>query len=107
MRKTSKKKTSPRAAGGPSAASLREIPEFEFDAAPIVGRGPAGMRKVLEWGRAHGRPKKGTAAASTASRSVRLSDATWAELERRAKRRGVALNALLRDVLVKWLTKAA
>jgi hypothetical protein len=106
MKKASKKRVTDR----PSAASLREIPEFDFAKAPIVGRGPEGILKVLEWGRvqrSRGRPKKGAASASTATRTIRFSEATWSELEQQAKKRGMTLHALLREVIVKWLERAA
>jgi predicted DNA-binding ribbon-helix-helix protein len=54
-----------------------------------------------------GRPRKGTRAPGSSPRSVRFTDETWLELERRAKRRGITLHALLREVIADWLTKAA
>jgi len=34
-------------------------------------------------------------------------DAMWRDLERRAKRKGVTLHALLREVIAEWLARAA
>lgn len=92
----------------PSAAALREMPEVDFDSAPIIGRGADGMKKVQEYMRANvGHPKKGSAPATTSPRSIRFSDATWAALERKAKKEGVSLHSLLRNVIVDWLSKAS
>lgn len=92
---------------GPSAKSLREIPEANFDKAEIIGRGPAGMRAVLEHQRAkRGRPKKGETATGTSTKSIRLATTEWAELERIAKKRRMTLHALVRESLAETRRKA-
>lgn len=102
MKKTSKRRTEE-----PSAASLRAIPELDFSKAVVLGRGAAGLRRARALLKARrGRPRQGTRPAGSSPRSVRFTDKMWLELERRAKRRGVTLHALLREVISDWLTKA-
>jgi hypothetical protein len=102
------KKTSKNRAAEPSAASLRAIPELDLSRAVVLGRGAAGLRRARAMLKAQrGRPRKGIRAAGSSPRSVRFTDKTWLELERRAKRRGVTLHALLREVIADWLNKAA
>jgi hypothetical protein len=92
----------------PSAASLREIPEIDFSKAVVLGRGAIGLRRARALLKARrGRPKKGTHPDGSSPRSIRFSDAMWRDLERRAKRRGVTLHALLREVIAEWLGRAA
>ena len=106
MKKASDKKK--RQATEPSRASLRDIPEIDFSKAVVLGRGAAGLRKVQALLKTRqGRPKNGTRPDGSSPRSIRFSDSMWRELERRAKRRGVPLHALLREVIAQWLTKAA
>ena len=105
MKKASEKK---RRATEPSRASLRDIPEIDFSKAVVLGRGAAGLRKAQTLLKTRqGRPKKGARPDGSTPRSIRFSDPMWHELERRAKRRGVPLHALLREVIAEWLTKAA
>jgi hypothetical protein len=102
------KKTAGKRVTEPSAASLRAIPELDFSKAVVLGRGAAGLhgaRALLKARR--GRPRKGTRAVGSSPRSVRFTDEMWLALERRAKRRGLTLHALLREVIADWLTKAA
>ena len=102
------KKATKKRAAEPSAASLRAIPELDFSKAVVLGRGAAGLRRARALLKARrGRPRKGTQATGSSPRSVRFTDKTWLELERRAKRRGITLHALLREVIADWLTKAA
>lgn len=102
------KKATKKRATEPSAASLRAIPELDFSRVVVLGRGAAGLRRARALLKARrGRPSKGTRAAGSSPRSVRFTDKTWLELERRAKRRGITLHALLREVIADWLTKAA
>ena len=103
MKKTSRKPTTE-----PSAASLRAIPELDFSKAIVLGRGAAGLQRARALLKARrGRPSKGTRAAGSSPRSIRFTDEMWLALERRAKRRGITLHALLREVIAEWLTKAA
>ena len=92
----------------PSAASLRAIPELDFSKAVVLGRGAAGLHRARALLKARrGRPRNGTRAAGSSPRSVRFTDEMWLALERRAKRRGITLHALLREVIADWLSKAA
>jgi hypothetical protein len=106
MRKTKrpdKKKTQE-----PSRASLLDIPELDFSKAAVLGRGAAGLRNARALlKKRQGRPRKGMPVDGSSPRSIRFSDPMWRELERRAKRRGLTLHALLREVIAEWLTKAA
>lgn len=102
------KKITKKRAAGPSAASLREMPELDFSKAVVLGRGAAGLRRARALLKARrGRPSQGTRPAGSSPRSVRFTDQMWLELERRAKRRGMTLHALLREVIADWLSKAA
>jgi hypothetical protein len=92
----------------PSRASLRDIPELDFSRAVALGRGASGLRNARALlKKRQGRPKSGMPVDGSSPRSIRFSDPMWRELERRAKRRGVTLHALLREVIAEWLTKAA
>jgi hypothetical protein len=105
MKKASKKGES---VAEPSAASLREIPEVDFSKAVVLGRGAAGLCRARALLRARrGRPRKGAQPDGSSPRSIRFSDPVWRDLERRAKRRGIALHALLREVIAEWLARAA
>lgn len=102
------KKVSKRKAGtGPSAASLREIPELDKDV-KVLGRGAAGLRRAKALlSTKRGRPKKGQRAEGSTPRSVRLPDRVWERLEEEAERRGQSVHALLREAIAKWLETAA
>jgi len=50
-----------------------------------------------------GRPRKGEAAVGTTVRSLRLPDAAWAELERRAAELELPLHGLLRKLVAEFL----
>lgn len=90
---------------GPSAASLREIPELSNDAIDL-GRGAEGLRNAKALLRVkRDRPKKGEQVPGSRPRSIRIPDATWKLLEREVRQRGTTLHALLRDVLENWLKR--
>jgi hypothetical protein len=100
-----------RDARGPSAASLREIPEIDFSRA-IVRPNPFADRIAREGyflpdGRhvmplpGPGRPKKGEET-GTVPRSVRFSPHVWKSLEKRAKEKGLTLHAALRVAIIEW-----
>jgi hypothetical protein len=92
----------------PSKASLREIPEIDLSRAVVLGRGAVGLRRARALLKSkQGRPKTGANPDGSSPRSIRFSDAMWRDLERRAKRRGITLHALLREVIAEWLVKAA
>jgi hypothetical protein len=54
-----------------------------------------------------GRPKKSEPSEPSKVRSVRLPDSVWQELQARAKRRGMGVHTLLRELVAKYLTRAA
>lgn len=54
-----------------------------------------------------GRPKKGELSEPSKVRSVRLPDSVWQELQARARQRGVGVHTLLRELVAKYLTRAA
>ncbi len=101
MKKASKAKHA-----GPSAASLREIPELSPESVDL-GRGPEGLR--LARGLAavtRGRPKAGTKPAGSSARTVRLPDAEWEALDELAATRGTTPHAAMREAIVQWLARA-
>ena len=87
----------------PSAASLREIPEVDFDSAR-VRRNPYADRAAAE-GIVHvgrGRPKKGTETGPTVPRSIRFPPQVWKMLEAKAKVQGLSLHSALRAAILDW-----
>ena len=94
---------------GPSRASLREMPEVNFDQAK-VRRNPYALRIAAEGISIHvgrGRPRKGTETGPTVLRSVRFPARAWRHLEKRAKAEGIPLHAALRAAVMAWINKAA
>jgi hypothetical protein len=89
----------------PSAAAMREMPEFDFSKS--TGRGAEGMRKALAIMRAskRGRPRKGGVSRETRAKSIRLPAWAWEEIARRAKALDTSDNALVREVIANWLEK--
>ena len=93
----------------PSRASLREMPEVNFDKAK-VRRNPYALRIAAEGISIHvgrGRPRKGTETGPTVPRSVRFPARVWRHLEKRAKAEGIPLHAALRAAVMAWINKAA
>jgi hypothetical protein len=89
----------------PSRASLREMPEVNFDKSK-VRRNPYALRIANEGISIHegrGRPRKGTETGPTIPRSVRFPARVWRHLERRAKAKGVSLHAALRAAVLRWI----
>lgn len=100
QRKTKHADTSP-----PSADSLREMPEIDFERSRFIrGRGPEALANASAYLAAiRGRPRKGAAASGSKARSLRLPDAAWLELERRALERKLSVHALLRQIVAEYL----
>ena len=100
-------KTKVRVSAEPSAAAMREMPEFDFSKS--TGRGAEGMRKALEIMRAskRGRPRRDSVSRETQAKSVRLPAWAWEEIARRAKMLKMTDSAVLRDVIASWLEKPA
>jgi hypothetical protein len=101
------KKATGRKTREPSRASLREIPEVDFDKAR-VRRNPYALRVAAEGISIHvgrGRPRKGMETGPTIPRSVRFPTSVWRHLERRAKAEGLALHAALRAAVMAWVNK--
>ncbi len=104
MKKATGKKTRE-----PSRASLREMPEVNFDKSK-VRRNPYALRIANEGISIHvgrGRPRKGMETGPTIPRSVRFPARVWRHLERRAKAKGVPLHAALRAAVMAWLNEEA
>jgi hypothetical protein len=80
-----------------SKASLREIPEVDFS--------KYRTRRNRYVGR--GRPKRMLEVGGTIPRSVRFPATVWAELEKRAQKKGLTLHAALREAILAWLKRAA
>jgi hypothetical protein len=103
----------------PSKASLREMPERRADVKTKTNKFAAKIAKAggiaLELDGAgakwiplpQGRPKKGTVTEASKPRAIRLPDSVWSELQSRAKKRGVGVHTLLREVVAAFLKKAA
>lgn len=102
----------------PTAKSLREMPELE--ALPKRAQRGAFRKRAEAAGGYHdgpdgetwtplkrGRPKSGTKAETTSPRSVRFPTALWKQLDAEAKKRGTTRHALLRELVSKWLKRAA
>jgi hypothetical protein len=89
---------------GPSAASLAEIPEVQFDAparrSPYAERLAAELRKVRV---GRGRPRAGEEVGATSTRSIRLSAGIWDALEAEARRTSTTLHAVLRAAVTGYL----
>lgn len=91
----------------PSKASLREIPEVDFDRAR-VRRNPYAARIAAE-GIIHvgrGRPIKGTETGPTVPRSVRFPAKLWKQLEAKARAEGLSLHSALRTAILEWAKRA-
>jgi len=93
----------------PSKASLKEMPEIDFTTSR-VRRNPYARRIASEGlsikiGR--GRPKKTDISAATVPRSVRFAPSVWAQLEKRARAKGITLHAALREAILTWAKRAA
>jgi hypothetical protein len=89
----------------PSRASLREMPEVNFDSAK-VRRNPYALRIAKEGISIHagrGRPRKGTETGPTIPRSVRFPASVWRHLARRAKAEGMPLHAAIRAAVMAWI----
>jgi len=54
----------------------------------------------------HGRPKKTDTSEPSKPRSVRLPDSVWAELQERAKERGIGVHTLLRQLVAQFMNQA-
>jgi len=105
MRGNAMKKVRGKKTREPSRASLREIPEVNFDRTK-VRRNPYALRIANEGISIHvgrGRPRKGTETGPTIPRSVRFPARVWGHLERRAKAEGMPLHAALRAAVLAWI----
>lgn len=93
----------------PSPASLKAIPEADFDRVKVRRSNFAERIKTggltLQVGR--GRPRGGAEMGPTVLKSVRLPPAIWKELEKRARAEGVAVHALVRKAILALLRRAA
>jgi len=88
----------------PAGEALQSYPSTTPEARYFKGRGPEAMANVQAFmDVVRGRPHKGTTAAGTTTRSLRLPDDAWAELERRAAELGLPLHGLLRKLVAEFL----
>lgn len=94
---------------GPSAASLKAIPEADFARVKVRRSNYAERIRAdgltLHVGR--GRPRAGAETGPTVLKSVRLAPAVWKELEARARAEGVAVHALVRKAILALLRRNA
>jgi hypothetical protein len=104
---------------GPSAKSLKEIPELDFSKSTRRGRG-LHARKIAKDGGYYvqadgeaasfvqtrqGRPNKDEPKATTQTKNVRLPPEVWEVMERAAEDRGLSLHAAMRRALLEWLRR--
>ena len=98
------KKASKKAVARPKALNPTASPK---DSGVLLGRGAEGMRMAQGLSRVmRGRPKKGTIAEGTSTRSLRLPNPEWDALEAIAEARGLSLHAAMREAIVQWLARA-
>jgi hypothetical protein len=101
------KKVPGKKAREPSRASLREMPEVNFEKAKVrrnlyADRVAAGGISIHA---GRGRPRKGTETGPTIPRSVRFPASVWRHLERRARAEGIPLHAALRAAVMAWVNE--
>jgi hypothetical protein len=93
---------------GPSAASLREMPELPANA---KGRANPYAARIAREGYTinvtRGRPRKGTETGPTHTRSVRFPDAVWNRLELTAKAKHLTVHAALRTAVLQWMEETS
>jgi hypothetical protein len=84
---------------GPSASSIEEMPEV------VAGGRPNPYAKRLKAGGIELQVGRGRALSGGATqvKSVRLPPALWKELEAEAAAQGIAVHALVRTAIVRWL----
>jgi len=94
---------------GPSASSLKAIPEADFARVKVRRSDYAARIKAggltVQVGR--GRPVAGTEGGPTVPKSVRLPPAIWKELEKLARAEGATVHALVRKAILALLRRAA
>ena len=89
----------------PSRASLRDIPEIDFDKVK-VRRNPFAARIAAEGIHLkRGRPRKGEETGPTTPRSIRFPGPVWKRLEKQAKAKGLTLHAALRAAVLEWVSR--
>jgi hypothetical protein len=90
----------------PSAGALAEMPEVDFNRARVrpnkfaIQAGKAASK--IQHGK--GRPRKGDEVGVTPARSLRLPDTVWRALEREAHERVTTVHALLRELVVTYVS---
>ena len=92
----------------PSTASLREMPEANFSMQKWERRPRIAARLAAE-GMAvprGGRPRRGQDLGPSLTRSVRVPNALWDQLERRARSKKLTVNAAFRLALAEWVGRA-
>jgi hypothetical protein len=93
----------------PSKASLKEMPEVDFDSVRVRrNHHAARIAKAgitIQVGK--GRPRKLEEVGGTTPRSVRFPDEVWVLIEERARKRGMSVHAALREAILAWTRKAA
>jgi len=94
---------------GPSAASLKAIPEADFARVKVRRSNYAERIKAdgLTFHVGRGRPRAGAETGPTVLKSVRLPPTIWKVLEERARAEGVAVHALVRKAILALLRRVA
>lgn len=93
--------------GAAARPRLVKTAEPKEDLRVVLGRGAEGMRLAQGYSRAlRGRPKKGTTATGTSTRTIRLPEPVWEALDAIAKGRGMSTHGAMREAIVQWLARA-
>ena len=94
---------------GPSAASLKAIPEADFARVKVRRSNYAERIKAdgFTFHVGRGRPRAGAETGPTVLKSVRLPPTIWKKLEERARAEGVAVHALVRKAILALLRRVA
>ena len=90
----------------PSAASLKEMPEADFSRTRVrpnkYATSAAEKAAKIQYGK--GRPRKGDESGPTPARTLRLPIPIWKALEQEAHERSTTVHALLRELVVTYLS---
>ena len=94
---------------GPSAESLREMPEANF-ASEKWKRRPGIAARIAAEGvtfPGRGRPRKGEEVGPSVMKTVRFPKVFWQRLERHAKSKKLTTHAAIRVALAEWVARSS
>ena len=91
----------------PSAASLAEMPEADFDTASVrpnrYAKRAAAALSNIQYGKR--RPRKGKEVGPTPTRSLRLPEPIWKALELEAQKKATTIHALIRELVITHVSR--